>query len=148
MYIHVFEMLLFSSPEPKAHGELIVYQSSRRLCICLYVCKSTLSNMIISETSWPIATKFNLKQHWGGGKAALGSGPDQIGTLVSMAMGSSKTLSNMNISKTSWPIATIFYLKHHLGRGKAALGFGPDQIGTLFSMAMDSSHRVIMGKKL
>ena len=25
---------LFSSPEPKAHGELIVYQSSRRLCVC------------------------------------------------------------------------------------------------------------------
>ena len=29
---------LFSSPEPKAHGELIVYQSSRRLSVCLCVC--------------------------------------------------------------------------------------------------------------
>ena len=29
--------LLFSSPEPKAHGELIEYQSSRRLCVCLSV---------------------------------------------------------------------------------------------------------------
>ena len=29
---------LVSSPEPKAHGELIVYQSSRRLCVCLAVC--------------------------------------------------------------------------------------------------------------
>ena len=36
----------FSSPEPKAHGELIVYQSSRRLCV--YLCVSTLSNMNIS----------------------------------------------------------------------------------------------------
>ena len=25
--------LHFSSPEPKTHGELIVYQSSRRLCV-------------------------------------------------------------------------------------------------------------------
>ena len=24
---------IFSSPEPKAHGELIVYQSCRRLCV-------------------------------------------------------------------------------------------------------------------
>ena len=35
---------------------------------------STLSNMNISETSRPIAIKFYLKHHWGGGKAALGFG--------------------------------------------------------------------------
>ena len=28
--------------------------------------------------------KFYLKHHWGGGKAALGFGPDRFGTLVSM----------------------------------------------------------------
>ena len=31
-------LCIFSSPEPKAHGELIVYQSSRRLSVCLSVC--------------------------------------------------------------------------------------------------------------
>ena len=33
--------LFISSPEPKAHGELIVYQSSRRLsvCLCVYIFK-------------------------------------------------------------------------------------------------------------
>ena len=41
--------------------------------------------MIISTTSRPIPTKFYLKHHWGGGKAALYFGPDRIGTLVSMA---------------------------------------------------------------
>ena len=46
---------------------------------------STLSNMNISETSRPITFKFYLKHHWGGGKAALGFGADQIRTLVSMA---------------------------------------------------------------
>ena len=35
--------------------------------------------------SRPIATKFYLKHHWGGGKTALGFGPDRIGTLVSVA---------------------------------------------------------------
>ena len=39
----------------------------------------------ISATSGPIVTKFYLNHHWGGGKAALGFGPDRIRTLVSMA---------------------------------------------------------------
>ena len=56
---------LFSSPEP---GELIVYQSSRRRCVCACVRPLTLSNMIISVTSRPIGMKFYLKHHWGGGK--------------------------------------------------------------------------------
>ena len=38
---------------------------------------------------WPIVTKFYLNHHLGGGKAALGFGLDQIGTLVSMATDSS-----------------------------------------------------------
>ena len=49
----------------------------------------TFSNINISETSGPIATKFYLKHHWAGGKNALGFGPDRIGTLVSMARDSS-----------------------------------------------------------
>ena len=32
--------IIFSSPEPKAHGELIVYQSSRCLSVCTSVCTS------------------------------------------------------------------------------------------------------------
>ena len=50
---------------------------------------STLSNMNISETSWPIAIKFYMKHYWGRGKAALGFGADQIKNLVSMATDSS-----------------------------------------------------------
>ena len=53
-------ILVFSSPEPKAHGELIVYQSSRRPSVRLCVRASTLLNINISETSGPIATKFYL----------------------------------------------------------------------------------------
>ena len=45
-----------SSPKPKAHGELIGWDSSRRPCVC----GSTLSNIDISETSRPIKIKFFL----------------------------------------------------------------------------------------
>ena len=49
----------------------------------------SLSDMNISETSWPIIIKFHLKHHWVGGLAALGFWPDRIRTLVSMATDSS-----------------------------------------------------------
>ena len=50
---------------------------------------SILSNMNISETSWPIIIKFHQEYHWGGGLTALGFGLDRIRTLVSMATDSS-----------------------------------------------------------
>ena len=49
------------------------------------VCVFTFSNMKISETSGPIASKFYLKHHRVGGKAILSFEPIRIGTLVSMA---------------------------------------------------------------
>ena len=63
--------------------------ASVRPCMCVCVHASTLSNMNISETGRWIAIKFKMKHHWGGGKAALGFGADQIRTLVSMATDSS-----------------------------------------------------------
>ena len=53
------------------------------------VCASSLSNMNISETSWPINIKFHLENHWGGGLAASGFVLDWIRTLVSMTTDSS-----------------------------------------------------------
>ena len=73
VFQQVNKVNIFSSPEPKAHGELIVYQSSRRPSVRAF----TLLNINISKTSGPIATKFYPEHHWGGGKAALGFG--QIG---------------------------------------------------------------------
>ena len=59
------------------------------LAVCLAVCLWTISNSNISATIWPIVSKFYLNHHCGGGKAALGFGPDRIGTLLSMATDSS-----------------------------------------------------------
>ena len=67
LYVHV---LFISLPEPKAQGELIVWDSSRRPSVR----QSTLSNINISETSRPIIIKFHQEHHWGGGLSALGFG--------------------------------------------------------------------------
>ena len=56
------------------------------------VCPLKISNMNISKTREPIATKFYLKHHLGGGKPALGFGPGRIRTLVSMATDSSHSV--------------------------------------------------------
>ena len=63
------------------------YTSQAGVCVCM--CVFTFSNMNISETSGPIATKFYLKHHLVGGKDALSFEPDRIRTLVSMATDSS-----------------------------------------------------------
>ena len=77
--------MLFSSPEPKALGELIGWNSSRRPSVRPCVRPFTLSNMNISETSCLIKIKFHLEHHWGRGLTAKGFGQDRIRTLVSMA---------------------------------------------------------------
>ena len=59
---------------------------------CLSVCLSTLSNINVSATTSPVPIKFYLKHHWGRRKVALGFGPDQIETLVSMATDSSHSV--------------------------------------------------------
>ena len=96
---HLDPLVLFlrpcivSSAEPKAQRELIVWDSSRRPCmrasVRACVRPSTISNINISETSWPIIIKFQQKHHWGGGLTALGFRLDRIRTLVSMAADSS-----------------------------------------------------------
>ena len=68
---------------------------------------STLLNINTSETSGPIATKFYLKHHWGGGKAALGFEQDRFGTLVSMATDSSNRLIMGKYEKIFFSVATM-----------------------------------------
>ena len=67
------------------------YTSQSVVCVSVSVSVSVskLLNINTSETSESIATKFYLKHHWGGVKAALGFEQDRTGTLVSMATDSS-----------------------------------------------------------
>ena len=82
---------MISSTEPKAH-KVSLYDRTRagvRVCVRPCLCPLTISNMNISKTRGPIATKFYLKHHWSEGKPALGFGPGRIRTRVSMATDSS-----------------------------------------------------------
>ena len=80
-------------------GELIVYQSLRGPSLRPWV--HTFKNMNISETSWRIIFKFHMEHHCGGGFAALGFGPDQLRTLISMATDSSHRVI---MGKSLWPL--------------------------------------------
>ena len=57
------------------------------LAVCLCVCTHFQTRISLQPVGQ--STKFYLNHHWGVGKAALGFGPDRIGTLVSMATDSS-----------------------------------------------------------
>ena len=94
-------------------------QASVRPSVHPSVRPSTLSNMNISETSRLIRTKFYLKHHWGGGKAALGFDADQIRTVVSMATDSSHRVIMVKRASSRFldcfwsdPVYTCRYLWH------------------------------------
>ena len=55
-----------------SQGELIRWDSSRRLSVCLPVSLSKLSNMNVSETSGTIEINFHLKHYMSRGKASSG----------------------------------------------------------------------------
>ena len=105
---------VISSPEPKAHGELIVYQLSRCTSVRLWVRLFIFSNMKISPTFGPTTMKYYQKHNWGGGKAALGFEPDRIKTLVSMSTDSSHRVI---MGKIVLPLfSQLFFIPFHTCR--------------------------------
>ena len=95
---------------------------------------STLSNMNISETSWPIIIKFHQKHHWGGGLAALGFGPDRIRTLFSMATDSSHRVimaeNLVTTLATSFLIGSSLFLQETRTTIKSRMGPNFGKIGS------------------
>ena len=53
------------------------------MCVCLYVCVSTFSN-ISSETTAPIEAKFHVEPHWNGGTKVCSNGPGHIIKMAAM----------------------------------------------------------------
>ena len=86
---------VFSSPEPKAPGELIGWEGSvvrpsvRR--------PSTISNDFSSETTGPIATKFHIQPPGPLGKENCSNG---LGHMTSMA---AMPIYGKNLKKSSSP---------------------------------------------
>ena len=77
---------IFSSPEPKAPGELIGWEGSvvRRPSVRPSVVRrpSTISNDFSSETTGPIATKFHIQPPGPLGKKSCSNG---LGHMTNMA---------------------------------------------------------------
>ena len=80
------------------------------VCLCVNIFK-----LEYLRKQWAIRNKIYVNHHWGGGKAALGFGPDRIGTLVSMATDSShRVLMGENVVNTlasSFLIGSSLYLQ-------------------------------------
>ena len=82
--------LIFSSPEPKAPGELIGWEGS-------VVRPSTISNDFSSETTGPIATKFHIQPPGPLGKKSCSNG---LGHMTNMA---AMPIYGKNLKKSSSP---------------------------------------------
>ena len=103
--------------------------------------------MNISATSGPITTKFYLKHHWAGGKAALGFGPDRIKTLVSMATESShRVIMEKTVSRLFF-IRSFSYLQAMMTcmRARTSLNFGLIGPWTAELAALDSLKKIPIG---
>ena len=98
-----------------------------------WVRASTLSNINISETSWPIIIKFHQELHWGGGLTVLGFWLDRIRTLVSMATDiSHRVIMGENLVTTLAPsllIGSSLFLQVTRTTIKSRLGLKFGKIG-------------------
>ena len=100
--------------------------------------------MNISATSGPITITFYLKHHWGGGKAALGFGPDRIITLVSMATDSSHRVI---MGKTVLLFLGCFSSEPFILTGNDDMHESSDEFRSpTVELAATERHRLIMGK--
>ena len=84
-------MPLFSSPQPKAPGELIVQAGS------IVRHPSTISNDFSSETAGPIATTFHIQPPGSLGKKNCSNG---LGHMTNMA---AMPIYGKNLKKSSSP---------------------------------------------
>ena len=86
---------VFSSPEPKAPGELYSIGRLRRPSVVRR--PSTISNDFSSETTGPIATKFHIQPPGPLGKKSCSNG---LGHMTNMA---AMPIYGKNLKKSSFP---------------------------------------------
>ena len=69
---HLMCVHIISSLEPRAHGELIVYQSSRRLSVCVYVCLSiNIFKLEYLRNQWANRNQILAEASLGRGKGCI-----------------------------------------------------------------------------
>ena len=65
-------------------GELIVKVGFCRLYVCVYVCMSTFSNIISSETTGAIEAKLHVEPLWDGGTKVCSNSPGHMTKMAAM----------------------------------------------------------------
>ena len=95
--VQVPQIPLFSSPEPKAPGELIVWAGSVVRRPSSVRRPSTISNDFSSETTGPIATKFHIQPPGPLGKKSCSN---DLGHMTNMA---AMPIYGKNLKKSSSP---------------------------------------------
>ena len=96
--LHCYILLIFSSPEPKAIGELIVYPCFGvrrcRRCGCR---RPPFSNVFSSETAWPSKAKFYVESPWEGETKVYLNRPGHMTMMAAMP------IYGKNLKKSSSP---------------------------------------------
>ena len=67
------------------------------MCVCMYVCMSTFSNIFSSETTGPIKAKFHMEPPWDGKTKVCSNGPGHMAMLAAMP------IYGKNLKKSSSP---------------------------------------------
>ena len=109
LYIYTWKKVrehpLLSSPEPKAHGELIGYPWSGVRRPSVVRPSFTISNTFFSKTAWPIKAKYYVEPPWVGGAKVCSR---HLGHMTKMAATPiyGKNPSKIFFSRTGRPIFT------------------------------------------
>ena len=97
-----------SSPEPKAHGELIIYPSS---VVVVHRRRPQCSNIFFSETAGPIKAKFYVEPPWVGGTKVFSRHMGHMTKMAAMPI-YGKNPSQIFFSGTSKLISMKLGVKH------------------------------------
>ena len=54
------------------------------MCVYMYVCMSTFSNIFSSETTGPIEAKFHMEPHWDGRRKVYSNGLCHMTKMAAM----------------------------------------------------------------
>ena len=82
------------------------------MCVCMYVCMSTFSN-ISSETTGPIKVKFHMEPPWDGGTKVYSTGSGDMTKMAAMPI-YGKNLTKIFFSGTKRPMTLKLGMQHRV----------------------------------
>ena len=77
-------VFIVCSPEPLGSPHKVTSYWQALSSVCGYVCMSTFSNILSSETTGPIEAKFHMEPPWDGGTKICSNGPGHMTKMAAM----------------------------------------------------------------